>query len=385
MATSTTLIASTLNELKLDGTLKQFVSSDTDELGCTQHMSLDHSHRNLDGTRQVASDLSPRSSEGLTPQDELLLSKCPECDGMLDIKVIISPSGTVRGRTTAPYGAAESGSDVDVERKMSMSNRLSPTLDNVEPRIGERGYVPQSLQDKVWLCLEITETECPPYPLVSRITAGVGLLFILLSVVNFAIETYPQYHLDEPPELFFIEAICIAFFSCELLLRSLSTPDKSVFFRDAFTIIDILSIIPFYIGLIVGEGAANGLLIVRILRLMRVFRVFKVSKYNDAVTVVFGSLQKSTEGLYLLLFLILLSTMIFSSAMYFAEREGSHYNQVEKRWYRSSGPNGTGAVSSPFQSIVHTSWWCLVTLTTVGYGDDVPTSTAGKVVAVVTM
>ena len=242
-------------------------------------------------------------------------------------------------------------------------------------------------KNKLWLTMEVTASTVPPYAIMSRVVSGVGLLFILISIINFVIETSPRYHDKTPTELFIIESICIAYFTVELALRVISCPSLYDFVFDKYTVIDVLSILPYYISLGVGKGAAKGLLIIRILRLMRVFRVFKVSKYNEAVNVVVGSLRNSTEGLYLMLFLVLISTILFSSAMYFVERESLSFDAEGRFWYayRTNSEGVVVKMKSPFQSIIHSAWWCLVTLTTVGYGDDVPFSTAGRFVAAATM
>ncbi|EYC04093.1 hypothetical protein Y032_0089g2210 [Ancylostoma ceylanicum] len=52
--------------------------------------------------------------------------------------------------------------------------------------------------------------------------------------------------------------------------------------------------------------------------------------------------------------------MLFSTAIYFFERDE---------------PN------SKFYSIPAACWWCVITMTTVGYGDLVPVTAGGKVVA----
>ena len=62
-----------------------------------------------------------------------------------------------------------------------------------------------------------------------------------------------------------------------------------------------------------------------------------------------------------------------------AEQTSADFDPGERAWIRDDG------TISPFQSIPHTFWWCMCTLTTVGYGDDVPTSSAGKVVAGITI
>lgn len=62
-----------------------------------------------------------------------------------------------------------------------------------------------------------------------------------------------------------------------------------------------------------------------------------------------------------------------------AETSVCTYDQETRLWYY---PDGSETL---FQSIPHSMWWCLVTLTTVGYGDMFPYTAAGKVVSVVTM
>eukprot|EP01061_Rhynchopus_euleeides_P017038 TRINITY_DN283_c4_g1_i1.p1 TRINITY_DN283_c4_g1~~TRINITY_DN283_c4_g1_i1.p1 ORF type:complete len:663 (+),score=162.31 TRINITY_DN283_c4_g1_i1:56-1990(+) len=286
---------------------------------------------------------------------------------------------------------------------------------------------PTTWRNKLWLVMEPSDDPPPVYDLLSHIVSGLGLIFIVVSVVVFVIETDPRYYRDTPLALTRIEEVCMAYFTAELVLRIISAPDLKKFFTDRYTVIDILSIIPFYVSLGVGSQQSEAFIVIRILRLMRVFRIFKVSKYSVEVNIVLGSLAGSTEGLYLLLFLIFLSTVLFSSTMYFAERESLSFDNTTDQWYRwvqpdpgdyriavpdvvtyyvdhfnlstcsnESAPPPTIELlasatvpdikeRSPYQSILHASWWCLVTLTTVGYGDEVPSSVAGKCIAAVTM
>ena len=323
-------------------------------------------------------------ADGDAIHDQLLYQwKCPKCTGLTDLQVMLERSA-IHHHThdkpherTHPYGNEE---EVDFGEDGYVTEGDSEPI----PLIGEVGFEPTTFFDKAWLSVEITDTHYPPYTKAATTFVGVGLVFVLVSVVVFIVESLPMYHEDPPVELFIIESVCVGYFTMELLVRLVFCPSLVKYLKEAFTVIDILSILPYYLTLAIGKTATSGVPMIRILRLMKVFRVLKVTKYNEAVHVVFGSLQKSTEGLYLLLFLILISTILFSSAIYFVEREFSYYDDATERWY-TGPPEDPYRRLTPFQSITHAFWWALVTLTTVGYGNDVPFSAAGKAVAVVTM
>eukprot|EP01063_Lacrimia_lanifica_P016430 TRINITY_DN2299_c1_g1_i1.p1 TRINITY_DN2299_c1_g1~~TRINITY_DN2299_c1_g1_i1.p1 ORF type:complete len:886 (+),score=242.43 TRINITY_DN2299_c1_g1_i1:145-2802(+) len=251
-------------------------------------------------------------------------------------------------------------------------------------------------QKMLWYLMESDEKEtlvagAPRWQLAARVLGCISLFLILVTVSAFIAETNPAYYLDEPPAFFIIEAVCMGWFTLELVARGVSCPNLKAWLTSFFTVIDILSILPFYIDLAVGRDQAKGLVIVRTFRLVRVFRMYKVSRGRDEIGVVATCLTDSAEGLYLLLFLVALSVMVFSSAMYFIEREGMHFNHEGQFWYLnetdpwSPYQDATTVVRSPFQSVVHTFWWCIVTLTTVGYGDETPSTPGGKVVACLTM
>src|SRR2546425_12120886 len=81
--------------------------------------------------------------------------------------------------------------------------------------------------------------------------------------------------------------------------------------------------------------------------------------------------------------LYFLIVLFVSSALLYNLERGEKFNQNEMRWYRI-GENGH-LEPSPFQSIIHSLWWSIVTLTTTGYGDIVPITVPGKIIAGITM
>lgn len=217
-------------------------------------------------------------------------------------------------------------------------------------------------QRKIWETME--------YPNTSRLAKIISLIstfIIVLSIVVFCIETLPHFKKINGTRMssvaqdvfMYIESICVAWFTIEYLIRFASCPRKIRFLYQPLNIVDLAAIVPFYVIVALEKTGSSltSLAILRVLRLVRVFRIFKLSRYSKALQLLMQTLRASIKELFLLVFLLVVITILFSSAFYYFETEGD--------------PN------TKFYSIPDTFWLSIVTLTTVGYGDMVPV-TAGQ-------
>lgn len=176
-------------------------------------------------------------------------------------------------------------------------------------------------------------------------------LLILLSLVAFSIETLPN-NSDELIEFLYVfEIFCITVFSIEYFLRILISNKPFNYIFSFYGIIDFLAIIPYYLSSI-------DLRFLRAFRVFRVFRAFKLIKYNKALNRFQIAYKIVKEELTLFLVVILILLFIVSAGIYFFENQ---------------------AQPEVFKSIFHSSWWSIVTLTTVGYGDVYPITLGGKI------
>jgi len=98
---------------------------------------------------------------------------------------------------------------------------------------------------------------------------------------------------------------------------------------------------------------------------------------------------EALPGIVSVFSLTCLVCIMFGSCMFFAE--GTTYSvdptlvdmdQFPMGTYIRPTKDGMAWEPTPFLSILHTVWWFFATATTVGYGDYVPTTTAGKLVAI---
>ena len=176
-------------------------------------------------------------------------------------------------------------------------------------------------------------------------------LLILLSLVAFSIETLPN-NSDELIEFLYVfEIFCITVFSIEYFLRILISNKPFNYIFSFYGIIDFLAIIPYYLSSI-------DLRFLRAFRVFRVFRAFKLIRYNKALNRFQIAYRIVKEELTLFLVVILILLFIVSAGIYFFENQ---------------------AQPEVFKSIFHSSWWSIVTLTTVGYGDVYPITLGGKI------
>lgn len=154
-------------------------------------------------------------------------------------------------------------------------------------------------------------------------------------------------------------------------------------------IVDLISVLPFYLEVIMMEagilysGAYFGFF--KILRLTRMFRVFKLGKYSALLMRFARVMWKASDAFSMMFFLVVIGMVVFGTMLYYAEGG----TLVEDEYLRNRGvhmgPQDVGQESSPFLSIPSTFWFIIVTITQVGYGDQVPTTLGGYAVTVLIM
>ena len=152
-----------------------------------------------------------------------------------------------------------------------------------------------------------------------------------------------------------IDIFCMCWFTLEFAIRVMVCPDRKAFVQSVSNWIDFLSVIPSYLKLFSIQD--TWLINLVIIRLLRLFRFFKLSY---GLQVLLHTLKASFYELVLLLLILSIPIVIFSSLVHTVE---TNMNGSEK-----------------FISIPATFWWCLITMTSVGYGDMVPETWAGKIV-----
>jgi voltage-gated potassium channel len=194
----------------------------------------------------------------------------------------------------------------------------------------------------------------------SKLFDVVLLWIILLSVIIVVLESIPVLNLKFKSFFFYAEWTITVLFTLEYLLRiwSSKTPFKYIF--SFWGLVDLLSILPTYLELI--NFGFHYLLAIRIFRLLRVFRIFKLVRFNREAQKLLLALNASRHKMGVFLMAVITIMVILGTLMYVIE----------------GGENG-------FTSIPQSIYWAIVTVTTVGFGDIVPQTVAGKFLSSIAM
>ena len=188
----------------------------------------------------------------------------------------------------------------------------------------------------------------------------ITLLFaILASITVVALETVPGY--EDSRLLFALEWVLTLVFTAEYVARVWCVRHPLRYARSFWGIVDLLSFLPSYITPLAG-GSSRSFVILRSIRLLRVFRVLKLWRMMDEAEELSQAVWKAREKIIVFLCVVLVAVTIAGTLMYHVEELG----------------RGT---ESQFTSIPQAMYWAIVTMTTVGYGDIVPKTPAGKVIS----
>ncbi len=186
------------------------------------------------------------------------------------------------------------------------------------------------------------------------------LYAILLSVLALMLDSVASVAGRYGTALIAAEWVFTVLFTLEYGVRLYCSPKPGSYAKSFYGVVDLMSILPSYISLLLP--GANYLLVVRLLRVLRVFRVFKLSRYLTEANTLVRSLLNSRRKIFVFFMVVLVISTVFGSIMFVVE-----------------GPeNG-------FTSIPISIYWTVVTVTTVGYGDIIPQTAIGKMVAALAM
>lgn len=190
----------------------------------------------------------------------------------------------------------------------------------------------------------------------------VGLLWaILISVLLVILESVPSINENWHKELVIAEWCFTILFSLEYMVRVFIAPNKWRYIFSFYGLVDLLSIVPTYLGLFMM--GAHGFSVIRMLRLMRIFRIFKLVRFLKAANILGAALRASRPKIMVFMMGMSALVIVMGTLMYLVE----------------SGHN------SGFVSIPKSIYWAIVTITTVGYGDIAPQTVLGQLIASLAM
>ena len=192
------------------------------------------------------------------------------------------------------------------------------------------------------------------------------IVLIFLSVVAVILETVDPIAMKAGPFFAWFEVFTAAIFTIEYVGRVWSTVEDGAyqspvfgrlrFVKQPLVIIDLVAILPFYLGLI---SIGVDLRFLRALRLVRLFRLLKLARYSESLQAFVTVVVDKKEQLVLAFGANIMLLVLGSSVMYYIE----HPKQPEA-----------------FSSIPAAFWWGIATQTTVGYGDITPVTPMGRFV-----
>lgn len=210
-------------------------------------------------------------------------------------------------------------------------------------------------QDRNWR-LRLHEVIYGTHTPAGKLFDIILLVVILYSIIIVMMESVPRF--DNKFHDFFniSEWVVTILFSIEYGLRLVCIKRPSKYIFSFFGIIDLLSTIPKYLSFFfVGSQYFTAF---RALRLLRVFRILKLVRFIGESNNLTRAIKASKTKIFVFVFFVLIISVLLGTIMYLVE-----------------GPE------HGFNSIPHSVYWTIVTLTTVGYGDISPETPLGQFIA----
>jgi voltage-gated potassium channel len=202
-----------------------------------------------------------------------------------------------------------------------------------------------------------------------RLTSGLIIILILVNILAVVLESVPRYEAAYGGLFATIEVVSLVVFTLEYALRIWAAPEHAAYrdlrrlrarLRYAMStdgLIDLVSVLPFWVAFVAPSE-------LRIILLFRIVRFLKLARYSPALRSLLEALYAERRALFGCAVILAGATLISATFIHLAERDA----QPDK-----------------FGTIPDAMWWSVVTLGTIGYGDVVPITPLGKLVAALTI
>ena len=183
---------------------------------------------------------------------------------------------------------------------------------------------------------------------------------ILLSVLLVMLETVEGIDVKYHRQLVFLEWIITIFFTIEYILRIITINKPLKYILSFYGIIDLIATLPMYLSFFFAGTSI--FTTIRALRLLRLFKILNHPQFSSQSIHLKESIIASIGKILVFMYFVLISCIIIGSIMYVVEGK-----------------------EAGFTSIPTSIYWCIVTLTTVGYGDISPITQLGQFIASLVM
>lgn len=255
--------------------------------------------------------------------------------------------------TTQPPEPANEGSPPVTPEPTSGRHRPSSKDAKHRYDVAPESPKSRSWRDKLYVVIFEANTRA------GQVFDIVLLLAIFLSITVISLETVEYFQVTDPwPTLLLrTEWVLTLLFTAEYIARLLCVRKPLKYAFSFFGLIDLLACLPMYLTLFNLDS--KSLMIVRSIRLLRVFRVLKMMRMLREANSLQDAIWKSRDKIFVFVTVVMVAVTISGTLMY----------QIEH------GPNPN------FTSIPQAMYWAIVTMTTVGYGDIVPTTIVGKFIS----
>eukprot|EP00300_Choanocystis_sp_HF-7_P040352 c6831_g1_i1.p1 GENE.c6831_g1_i1~~c6831_g1_i1.p1 ORF type:complete len:453 (+),score=66.93 c6831_g1_i1:94-1359(+) len=256
--------------------------------------------------------------------------------------------------------------------------QYSPECEKCAPLTGENLRNPEKIAARESLASECNDCEPGPLDVFVHLESFLSIMFSLEYLARFLTAHSAHHLIPEPPSDPDSPTA-----PSRRLTWSLGLRRTVKFMIDPLNVIDLIVVVPFYIGLVAPSTRSTTFAGLRVLRFFRLLRAAKFGRFTDGVILFLRVMRNSALAFLIFAVFAAFGMIVIGSLVYLVER--GKWDPKTGLFLRRAAGQVVLHEPSPFTSIPQSFWWVLVTFTSVGYGDMVPATGLGQFIGVIAM